>query len=140
MEPMAKKKGSQRKKPNRPAGSASTRPASPARPLSSRPQQEPPATTSAARRTLEVKSAGPLLILHRLPRWLIPIIMAVFLLLGLVIDAAWAGIFILAIAVFLAWLLALSWPVILTGSKIFRTIVIIVVAGVGLMKLMGWTA
>lgn len=135
---MAKKKGSQRKKPNRPAGSPAKASGSP-RPLSSKPQQAPPATASQARRTLEVKSAGPLLILHRLPRWLIPIIMAVFLLLGLVIDAAWAGIFILAIAGFLAWLLALSWPVILTGSKIFRTLVIAVVTVVGVMKLMGWT-
>lgn len=135
---MAKKKGSQRKQPNRPAASTSKRPAN-TRPLSSRPQQAPPTTTSQARRSLEVKSAGPLLILHRLPKWLIPIIMAVFLLLGLVIDAAWAGIFILAIAVFLAWLLALSWPVILTGSRVFRTLVIAVVAAVGVMKLMGWT-
>ena len=135
---MAKKKGSQRKKPNRPDASRSRGSGGTPRPLSSKPQQAPPATTSQARRTLEVKSAGPLLILHRLPRWLIPIIMAVFLLLGLLIDQAWAGIFILAIAGFLAWLLALSWPVILTGSKIFRTIVIVVVAVVGVMKLMGW--
>jgi hypothetical protein len=138
MEPMAKKKGSQRKKPNRPAASGAKRPPN-TRPLSSRPQQAPPSTTSQTRRKLEIKSAGPLLVLHRLPRWLIPVIMAVFLLLGLLIDAAWAGIFIIAIAVFLAWLLALSWPVILTGSKIFRTIVIVVVAVVGVMKLMGWT-
>lgn len=134
---MAKKKGSQRKKPNRSAAARSQ--GAPARPLSAKPQQAPPTTTSQARRTLEVKSAGPLLILHRMPRWLIPIIMAVFLLLGLVIDAAWAGIFILAIAGFLGWLLALSWPVILPASRAFRSLVIVVVAVVGVMKLLGWT-
>lgn len=77
--------------------------------------------------------------LHRMPRWLIPVIMAVLMLLGLFIEAAWAGIFIIAIAVFLAWLLALSWPVILPSSRAFRVIVIAVVAVVGVMKLMGWT-
>ena len=129
---MAKKKSGKRKQPNRAA------PAS-ARPLSKKPQQSPQGPTSSARRTLEVKSAGPLLVLHRMPRWLIPVIMAVLMLLGLFIEAAWAGIFILAIAVFLAWLLALSWPVILPSSRVFRVIVILVVATVGVMKLAGWT-
>lgn len=133
MEAMAKKKGSQRRKPQ------NRRPASTTRPLSTTPQQAPPSTTSEARRTLERSSAGPLLILHRMPRWLIPVIMGVLLLAGLLIKAAWAGIFIIAIAVFLGWLLALSWPVLLTGSRIFRSIVIVIVFAVGVMKLMGWT-
>lgn len=88
---------------------------------------------------MERRSAGALLVLHRMPRWLIPLIMAVLMLLGLFISAAWAGIFIVAIAVFLAWLLVLSWPVIMPGSRLFRLIVIAVVAVVGVMKMLGWT-
>ncbi|MCB0915860.1 MAG: hypothetical protein H6525_10745 [Actinobacteria bacterium] len=115
------------------------RPASSQRPLSGKPQQAPPRQTSEARRALERKSAGPLLVLHRMPRWLIPVVMGILLLLGLFIQAAWAGIFIIAIAVFLGWLLVLSWPVIMPSSRAFRVIVIGVVAVVGVMKLMGWT-
>ena len=58
--------------------------------------------------------------LHRLPKWVIPILMVALLLLGLLIPSNWAGIFIVLIAVFLGWLLALSWPVILPGSRLFR--------------------
>ena len=43
------------------------------RPLSPRPQQAPKGPASEARRGLERRSAGPLLWLHRLPRWLIPV-------------------------------------------------------------------
>jgi hypothetical protein len=126
---MSKKR---KKSPNRPE-------ATPSRPLSAKPQQTPPPQKSDARRELERRSAGPLLVLHRMPRWLIPLIMAVLMLLGLFISAPWAGIFIVAIAVFLAWLLVLSWPVIMPGSRFFRLIVIAVVAVVGVMKMLGWT-
>lgn len=119
--------------------STNRRPSAPNRPLAAKPQQAPPQQRSDARRELERRSAGPLLLLHRMPRWLIPVIMAVLMLLGLFITAAWAGIFIVAIAVFLAWLLMLSWPVILPSSRAFRVIVIGVVGVVGVLKLLGWT-
>lgn len=72
-----------------------------------------------------------------MPRWLIPVMMAVLMLLGLFIEAAWAGIFFVLVAVFLGWLLALSWPVITQGSRMFRLLVIAVVGAVGLMRLFG---
>lgn len=77
--------------------------------------------------------------LHRLPKWVIPILMVALLLLGLLIPSNWAGIFIVLIAVFLGWLLALSWPVILPGSRLFRLLVIVLVAGVGVAKMLGLT-
>lgn len=106
-------------------------------PLSPRPQKAPPNTKTDARRALEERSAGPLAALHRMPRWVIPVIMGVLMLLGLFIEAAWAGIFFVLVAAFLGWLLALSWPVITQGSKMFRLLVILVVGGVGIMRLMG---
>ena len=106
-------------------------------PLSPRPQKAPPSGKSDARRALEERSAGPLAALHRMPRWLIPVIMGVLMLLGLFIEAAWAGIFFVLVAAFLGWLLALSWPVITQGSKMFRLLVIVVVGGVGVMRLLG---
>ena len=72
-----------------------------------------------------------------MPRWVIPVIMGVLMLLGLFIEAAWAGIFFVLVAAFLGWLLALSWPVITQGSKMFRLLVILVVGGVGILRLLG---
>ncbi|TXH43862.1 MAG: hypothetical protein E6Q90_05450 [Actinobacteria bacterium] len=108
------------------------------RPLSPRPQQAPKGPASEARRGLERRSAGPLLWLHRLPRWLIPVIMGVLLLLGLAVPGNWAGIFIVIVGLFLAWLLALSWPVITPGSRALRLVVTIVVLGAGVARMFGW--
>jgi len=133
---MAKKKGSRRS--SKPSSGNTRSGGNPAgRPLSPRPQRSPQGPSSDARRALERRSIGPLSVLHRMPRWLIPIIMAVLMLLGLFIPYAWAGIFILAVAAFLGWLLALSWPVITPGSRVFRLIVIAVVAFVGVLRLTG---
>lgn len=107
------------------------------RPLSGKPQRKPTTPASPTRRALERRSVVPLTVLHRMPRWLIPVIVAVLLLAGFFISAAWAGIFFILVAAFLGWLLALSWPVITEGSRFFRLVVIAVVAGVGIMRLMG---
>jgi hypothetical protein len=132
---MAKKKGSGNRKP-------APRPASqtPARPLSPRPQKAAPSTGSGTRRELERRSAVPLAYLHRMPRWLIPVLMGVLLLLGLFIQARWAGVFFLLIGAFLAWLVALSWPVITPGSRVLRLAVTVVVLGYGVARIFGWLA
>ena len=57
--------------------------------------------------------------------------MGVLLLLGLAVPGNWAGIFIVIVGLFLAWLLALSWPVITPGSRALRLVVTIVVPGPG---------
>lgn len=78
--------------------------------------------------------------LARLPRWLVVIAPAILLVLGLVLTGplAWLGaIFLIIILVFITWLTALSWPVISPGSRILRTIVILALAGITVMKLLG---
>jgi hypothetical protein len=65
---------------------------------------------SAARASIEQRSATPLLWLHQLPRWLLPVLAVALLVTGLAV-AGWAG----AIALFvlaggLGWLAAVSWP------------------------------
>lgn len=136
MDAMAKKKGSGNRKPTpRPASQQTA-----ARPLSPRPQKAAPAASSGARSELERRSAAPLAYLHRMPRWLIPVIMGVLLLLGLFIQGQWAGIFFLLIGAFLAWLVALSWPVITPGSRVLRLAVTVVVLGYGVARIFGWLA
>jgi len=67
------------------------------------------------RRSLEQRSAAPLLYLRQLPRWLLPALLAVLLVAGLAVRG-WAGTAVLcAVAAFLGWLACLSWPR-LTGS------------------------
>lgn len=134
---MAKKKGSRRSGNPAASGKSGGGSTPPGRPLSPRPQRTPQGPTSDARRALERRSVGALAVLHRMPRWLIPVIMAVLMLLGLFIPYAWAGIFIVGVALFLGWLLALSWPVITPGSRAFRLLVIAVVAFVGVLRLTG---
>lgn len=129
---MSKKKGKSRKPPQTRANRATQRP------LSLRPQQPVASSPSPSRSALERRSASALLFLHRLPRWLLPVVVGVLLLLGLAIPDAWAGIFLLLIAGLFGWLLALSWPVITVNSRIFRCIVVVVVAAGGIARMAGW--
>ena len=51
------------------------------------PGTRPAATSTGWRRSLERASAGPLLILSRLPRWLVPGALAILLILGLALPS-----------------------------------------------------
>jgi uncharacterized protein DUF6703 len=65
---------------------------------------------SPARASIEQRSATPLLWLHQLPRWLLPVLVVALLVTGLAI-AGWAGaIALFALAGVLGWLAAVSWP------------------------------
>ena len=95
-----------------------------------------PASTGA-RATLERLSVGPLLVMHSLPGWLVPLLLAVLLLVGLGLPFAWAGLVLLVPGVFLGWLLALSWPVIGTFGRIMRLVVVVAIIGVAVLRLAG---
>jgi hypothetical protein len=79
-------------------------------PLGSRPQRVPNQAKSPTRLKLEKFSMRPLHLLKRLPRLILPIVMGVLLLGGLLLPSQFAGLLLLVVAVFLGWLLALSWP------------------------------
>lgn len=77
------------------------------------------------------KVSAPLLVrLHALPRWVVPIFMTVLLLLGLLANpnetwGFWIGFLsLLFIAVFLFWLLVLSWMILVPTSRLLRVLVI----------------
>lgn len=92
---------------------------------------------SEARRSLERRSVGFLAILHRLPRWTVPALLAAFLLLGLLLPWRWAAVLLLLVAAFLGWLLALSWPVLDARGRAIRGLAVAVVAVVGVLRLLG---
>ncbi|HET8970639.1 MAG TPA: DUF6703 family protein, partial [Candidatus Nanopelagicales bacterium] len=90
-----------------------------------------------ARRVLEVRSVGLLSTLHRMPRWLVPLLLAVFLVLGLVLPTRWAGLLLVLIAGFLGWLLALSWPLLDGRGRAVRALVVLALAVVAVLRLLG---
>jgi cation transport ATPase len=92
---------------------------------------------SAAREALERRSFRYLLILQRVPRWLVVIAMALALFFGLIQSGslAWlGGILLLVVALFLGWLLALAWPILSPAARGIRLIVVAATVGLALLK------
>lgn len=85
------------------------------------------------RKRLEKVSAPYLVRLHALPRWVLPVVLTVFLLIGLWANPAqpagfWIGFFaLLFIGLVLVWLLALSWPLLSRSSKVLRVLVALLI-------------
>jgi hypothetical protein len=78
--------------------------------------------------------------LTRLPKWLVVVVMAALLVLGMIQTGAlaWLGALILGVlAVFFLWLLVLSWPAIPPSGRLMRGIVVIALAGAAVLKAMG---
>jgi len=89
---------------------------------------------------LERFSYPILLTMQRVPRWLVVILMATCLFLGLIQSGglSWlGGILLLLVAVFLGWLVVLSWPVISPGSRILRVVVVAAIVGIAILKFIG---
>lgn len=94
--------------------------------------------TEGARGSFERFSYPFLRTLASMPRWLIVVLPAVLLLGGFIVPIAWlGGLLLLVNLVFIAWLTALSWPAIKTGSRIVRVIVVLALLGVTVLKFMG---
>lgn len=105
------------------------RSSSPSRPAA------PPA--SPARQWLVRHSAGPLVILHRIPTIVLAIALGVTLVAGLAIPSPWAGILLLVLGVFLGWLLALSWPIVNWAGRTIRALAVLALLVMGVLRLMG---
>ncbi len=102
----------------------------------------PPATTSTGpssspRERFEDFSRPILLRMQALPAFLVPVTLGILLFLGLTLNAAWSGLLLILIAVFLIWLTAVSWPAITPGSRFLRVVVDVGVLGLGVLKLLG---
>jgi uncharacterized membrane protein len=99
---------------------------------SNRPQNNP-----GGRKQLEDLSRGPLQALNRVPRPLVVIGLAAFLVAGLLLPGAIGSVFLVILGLFLLWLIALSWPVLPTGSKVMRIVVVLLVFGAAAMRATG---
>jgi hypothetical protein len=75
---------------------------------------------SDTRRRIEQSSARPLVLLHQLPVWLLPIVVAALLVTGLAVPGLVGAIALLLVAAFLGWLAALSWPQTKSSGRLLR--------------------
>ena len=109
------------------------------------PQGEParspkPAPAPAELSAFQRASLPLLMFLTRMPRWATVVVLASLLVLGVIQTGplAWLGALILVVlALFFAWLLALSWPRISPGGRALRAIVVLALLMAAAFKLMG---
>ncbi|HRY10333.1 MAG: hypothetical protein H6526_00590 [Actinobacteria bacterium] len=97
-----------------------------------RPQNNP-----GGRKQFEDISRGPLQALNRVPRPLVVIGLAAFLVAGLLLPGAIGSAFLVVLGLFLLWLLALSWPILPTGSRFMRLAVVLLVFGAAAIRATG---
>jgi len=75
---------------------------------------------SDARRSLERSSARPLVVLHQLPVWVIPVVLTALLVTGLAVPGAAGAAALVLVAAFLGWLAAVSWPRLAPAGRLLR--------------------
>ena len=89
---------------------------------------------SDSRRSLEHTSARPLLLLHQLPVWLVPVVLTALLVTGLAVPG-WPGAAALVlVAAFLGWLAAVSWPRLAPGGRLLRVAAVACVLAVAVIQ------
>ena len=87
---------------------------------------------SPARSSLERSSARPLLLLHQLPVWLVPLVLLALLVTGLAVPGWIGAVALVLVAAFLSWLAAVSWPRLTPSGRLLRVAAIagvLVIAG-----------
>lgn len=82
---------------------------------------------SASRRAIERRSAGPLMYLYQLPRWLPAAVLVILLVVGLTVKGPVGAVALVAVAAILGWLAAVSWPRLAASGRAGRLLAIAVV-------------
>ncbi|WP_248961103.1 DUF6703 family protein [Sphaerisporangium perillae] len=91
----------------------------PARPLPPGERFLTPGATGL-RRTVEHKSAVPLVFLYGLPRWILPVVLVILLLVGFALDDWRGGLAVLPVLGFVGWLAYMSWPSLGHRARLLR--------------------
>lgn len=82
----------------------------------------------ALRDLVERHSATTVVFLHRLPGWVLPLVVAALMLVGLFVHG-WAGALAMtALALFLAWFAYLSWPGLSWPGRLLRVAAVALLA------------
>lgn len=95
-----------------------------------------PAPGQDTLRTRTEAWSRPLLLrLHRLPRPVVPVATLALLVLGVLAPVRLGLVALLALLGFVGWLAYLSWPVVPAGGRLLRVLMLVLVAGLGLLRL-----
>jgi hypothetical protein len=86
----------------------------------------PVVTHSALRKQVTDWSAPALLRIHGLPKFLVPGMIAVLMLLGLFLEAPYSGAALTVVSLFIGWLMYLSWPLLDSKSRVIRFLVFLI--------------
>ncbi|ROO83689.1 hypothetical protein EDD29_1196 [Actinocorallia herbida] len=79
----------------------------------------------ALRDVVERHSATTVVFLHRLPPWVLPLVVAVLMVVGLFVRS-WAGaLAMLVLALFLGWFAYLSWPGLPWTARLLRVAAVV---------------
>ena len=76
------------------------------------------------RSAIETASKPVLIRLAALPRLLIPVLMVALTVAGLMTKPPLSGAIIAVLALFISWLVFLSWPTLTTGGRIARLVIL----------------
>ncbi|WP_308169722.1 DUF6703 family protein [Acrocarpospora catenulata] len=72
------------------------------------------------RKTVEQRTATLLAFLFQLPRWVVPVVMVVLLLVGFAVADWRGGLAVLPVLGFVVWLAYMSWPSLKAGGRLMR--------------------
>jgi hypothetical protein len=86
---------------------------------------------------VERRSAVLLVFLHRLPRWVPPVVAGVLLLAGLFASGVLGGAILLVLAAALGWLAYLSWPRVEPPLRLLRAAALAVLVAVAAGHILG---
>lgn len=111
---------------------AKKRPASARRPV---PSRAAPAAPEPVVNRIAVATAPGLASLARLPKFLMPALVAVGVVGGLALGGIAGLVCLLAVVALLGWLLAAFWPLIPASGRVLRVAALIAVLAVGIINL-----
>lgn len=86
---------------------------------------------------MERHSATPMVFLHGLPRWVLPIGLALLLASGMIMKGWPAAIPLLLLTAFLGWFGYLSWPALDLSGRLLRIAACAVLIGISAVHLSG---
>lgn len=89
----------------------------------------------SGRRSFPQRSTPLLLALASRPRWVVPLLAAVLLVVGLAVSGLAGAVALLVVAALLGWLAALSWPVTDPQGRLLRVSAVVVILLVALSRL-----
>jgi hypothetical protein len=89
---------------------------------------------SPGRQAVEQRSATPLLWLHQLPVWLLPVLAIGLMVTGFAVKGIGGAIALVVLAVVLCWLAAVSWPRLSAQSRLLRVVVVAAVLAAAVVR------